>query len=181
MINTSYVSVVIYRRATHFSFSWQSYHLSSPTRFTKNVKNYTKICKFCNIIVEARWDKFFFNLKYNNILSQCCYWSKGYSFESLMAELSPLESYTIYQNVKNDTKIYKIWNIIVEAWWKEILFKFKIQQHPKPVLLFIKGLLIWVAHGRVITFRVLRDLQKTWKNSTKICKFCKIIVEARWD
>ena len=44
---------------------------------------------------------------------------------------------------------------------KQILFKFKVQQHPKPVLLFIKGLLIWVAHGRVITFRVLHDLQKT--------------------
>ena len=49
-----------------------------------------------------------------------------------------------------------------------------------PVLLFIKGQLIWAAHGRVITFRVLHDLQKTWKNSTKICKFCNIIVEARW-
>ena len=71
---------------------------------TKNVKNYTKICKFCNIIVEARWDKFFFNLKYNNILSQCCYLSKGYSFESLMAELSPLESYTIY---KKREKLHK--------------------------------------------------------------------------
>ena len=45
-----------------------------------------------------------------------------------------------------------------------------------PVLLFIKGQLIWAAHGRVITFRVLHDLQKTWKNSTKICKFCNIIV-----
>ena len=46
---------------------------------------------------------------------------------------------------------------------KQILFKFKVQQHPKPVLLFIKWLLIWVAHGRVITFRVLDDLQKTWQ------------------
>ena len=52
-----------------------------------------------------------------------------------------------------------------------ILFKFRVEQHPKPVLLFIKGQLIWAAHGRVITFRVLHDLQKTWKNSTKICKF----------
>ena len=48
-------------------------------------------------------------------------------------------------------------------------------------LLFIKAQLIWAAHGRVITFRVLYDLQKREKNSTKICKFCNIIVEARCD
>ena len=62
----------------------------------------------------------------------------------------------------------------------QILFKFRVEQHPKPVLLFIKGQLIWAAHVRVITFRVLHYLQKTWKNSTKICKFCNIIEEARW-
>ena len=45
----------------------------------------------------------------------------------------------------------------------QILFKFKVQQHPKPVMLFIKGQLIWAAHGRVITFRVLHDLQKREK------------------
>ena len=32
-----------------------------------------------------------------------------------------------------------------------------------PVLLFIKAQHIWDAHCRVITFRVLHDLQKTWK------------------
>ena len=42
-----------------------------------------------------------------------------------------------------------------------ILFKFKVEQNPKPALLFIIGQLIWAAHGRVITFRVLHDLQKT--------------------
>ena len=40
---------------------------------------------------------FYLNLKYSNILSQCCYLSKGNSFELLMAELSPLESHTIYK------------------------------------------------------------------------------------
>ena len=64
---------------------------------------------------------------------------------------------------------------------RQILFKFKVQQHPKPVLLFIKGQLIWAAHVIVISFRVLHDLQKTCKNCIKICKFCNIIVEARWD
>ena len=34
---------------------------------------------------------------YSNILSQCWYLSKSNSFEALMAELSPLESYTIYK------------------------------------------------------------------------------------
>ena len=84
----------------------------------KTWKNYTKICKFCNIIVETRWDKFRLNLKHIYILSQCCYLSKGNSFEPLI--------------------------------------------------------------GRVISFRVLHDLQKTWKNCIKICKFWYIIVEARW-
>ena len=46
---------------------------------------------------------------------------------------------------------------------QQIVSKFKLQQQPKPVMLFIKGQLIWAAHGRVITFRVLHDLQKTWK------------------
>ena len=40
---------------------------------------------------------FYLNLKYSNILSQCCYLSKGNSFELLMAELSPFESDTIYK------------------------------------------------------------------------------------
>ena len=84
---------------------------------TKNVKNYTKIYKFCNIIVEGRWNKFFLNLKYSNILSHCCYLSKGYSFESLMAEWSPFESYTIYKKRDNSIKICKFCNIIVEAKW----------------------------------------------------------------
>ena len=53
--------------------------------------------QFCNIIEEARWYKFFLNLKNSNILSQWCYLSKGNSFEQLIAELSPLESYTIYK------------------------------------------------------------------------------------
>ena len=63
----------------------------------------------------------------------------------------------------------------------QIMFKLKVEQHPKPVLLFIKGQLIWAAHVRVITFRVLHDLPKNVKNYTKICKFCNIIVEARWN
>ena len=98
-----------------------------------------------------------------------------------MAELSPFESYTIY---KKREKLHKQMYILQRHWrgqMIQILFKFKVQQHPKPVLLFIKGQLIWAAHGRVITFRVLHYLQKTWKNSTKICKFCNIIVEARCD
>ena len=44
---------------------------------------------------------------------------------------------------------------------RQILFKFKVEQNPKPALLFIIRQLIWAAHGRVITFRVLHDLQKT--------------------
>ena len=76
--------------------------------------------------------------------------------------------------------LQKTWKIaqnmyIMQHHWRgqmiQILFKFRVEQHPKPVLLFIKGQLIWAAHGRVITFRVLHHLQKTWKNSTKICKF----------
>ena len=51
----------------------------------------------CNIIVETRYIKSCLNFKYSNILSQCCYLSKGNSFERLMAELSPFESYTIYK------------------------------------------------------------------------------------
>ena len=46
---------------------------------------------------------------------------------------------------------------------RQILIKFNVQQHPKPVLIFIKEQLIWAAHGRDITFRVLHDLQKTWQ------------------
>ena len=141
----------------------QSYHLSSPTRFTKKVKNCTNICTFCNIIEEARWYKFFLNLKNSNILSQCCYLSKGNSFEPLMAELSPFESYTIY---KKREKLHKQMYILQHHWrgqMIQILFKFKVQQQPKRALLFIKGQLIWAAHVRVITFRVLHDLQKTWK------------------
>ena len=80
-----------------------------------------------------------------------------------MAELSPFESYTIY---KKREKLHKQMYILQRHWrgqMIQILFKFKVQQHPKPVLLFIKGQLIWAAHGRVITFRVLHDLQKKWK------------------
>ena len=127
----------------------------------QKTKNYTKLCKFCNIIVEARWNKFFLNLKYSNILSQCCYLSKGNSFEPLMAELSPFESYTIY---KKREKLHKQMYILQRHWrgqMIQILFKFKVQQQPKRALLFIKWQLIWAAHGRVITFRLLHDLQKT--------------------
>ena len=44
---------------------------------------------------------------------------------------------------------------------RQILFKFKVEQNSMLALLFIIGQLIWAAHGRVITFRVLHDLQKT--------------------
>ena len=54
---------------------------------------------------------------------------------------------------------------------RQILFKFKVQQQPKPVLLFIKGQHIWAAHVRVIAFRVLHDLQKTWKIPQKYVNF----------
>ena len=50
-----------------------------------------------------------------------------------------------------------------------------------PVLLFIKAQLIWATHRRVISFRVLHDLQKTWKITQKYVKFCNIIVVARCD
>ena len=40
-----------------------------------------------------------------------------------------------------------------------------------PVLLFIKAQLIWAAHGRVITFRVLYDLQKREKIQQKYVNF----------
>ena len=83
----------------------------------KTWKNSTKICKFCNIIEEARWYKFCLNLKYSNILSQCCYLSKRNSFEQLIAELSPFESYTIYKKREKLHKICKFCNIIEEARW----------------------------------------------------------------
>ena len=44
------------------------------------------------------------NLKYSNNLSERCYLSNGNSFEPLMAELSPLDSYTIY---KKREKLHK--------------------------------------------------------------------------
>ena len=47
------------------------------------------------------------------------------------------------------------------------------------VLLFIEGQLIWASQSRVITFRVLHDLQKTWQFHKNFW-FCNIIVEARW-
>ena len=98
-----------------------------------------------------------------------------------MAELSPLESYTIYKKREKIPQKYVKFVHHCRGQMIPILFKFRVEQHTKPVLLFIKGQLIWAAHRRVITFRVLHDLQKTWKNSTKICKFCNIIVEARWS
>ena len=54
---------------------------------------------------------------------------------------------------------------------RQILFKFKLQQHPEAVLLFIKGQLIWAAHDIIISFRVLHDLQKTWKIPQKYVNF----------
>ena len=83
----------------------------------KTWKNSTKICKFCNIIEEARWYKFFLNLKNSNILSQWCYLSKGNSFEQLIAELSPLESHTIYKKREKLHRICTFCNIIEEARW----------------------------------------------------------------
>ena len=68
----------------------------SYTIYKKREKLHKQM-KFCNIIEEARWYKFFLNLKYSNNLSERCYLSKGNSFEPLMAELSPFESYTIYK------------------------------------------------------------------------------------
>ena len=98
-----------------------------------------------------------------------------------MAELSPFESYTIY---KKREKLHKQMYILQHHWrgqMIQILFKFKVQQQAKRALLFIKAQLIWAAHGRVIFFRVLHDLQKTWKITQKYVKFCNIIVEARCD
>ena len=96
-----------------------------------------------------------------------------------MAELSPFESYTIY---KKREKLHKQMYILQHHWrgqMIQILFKFKVQQQPKRALLFIKGQLIWATHGRVITFRVLHDLQKPWKIPQKYVNLY-IIVEARW-
>ena len=90
----------------------------------KTWKNSTKICKFCNIIEEARWYKFCLNLKYSNILSQWCYLSKGNLFEPLMAELSPFESHKIYKNVKNCTNKCTFCNIIEEARWYKFFLNF---------------------------------------------------------
>ena len=53
----------------------------------------------------------------------------------------------------------------------QILFKFKEQQHPKPVMLFIKGQLIWATHRRVISFRVLHDYKKREKIPQKYVNF----------
>ena len=80
-----------------------------------------------------------------------------------MAELSPFESYTIYNKREKLHKNMQILKHHCRGQMKQILFKFKVQQQNKPVMLFIKGQLIWAAHRRVITFRVLHDLQKTWK------------------
>ena len=137
----------------------------------KTWKNSTKICKFCNIIVEARWDKFWLNLMYSNILSQCWYLSKSNSFEPLMTELSPLESYTIYKKREKIPQKYVNLQHHCRGQMIQIAFKLKVEQHPKRVLLFIKGQLIWAAHGRVITFRVLHDLSKTWKITQKYINF----------
>ena len=48
---------------------------------------------------------------------------------------------------------------------RQILFKFEVQQHPKPVLLFIKVQLIYAAHGRVILL-VNDTIFKKSENST---------------
>ena len=98
-----------------------------------------------------------------HLLCQCCYLSKGNSFEPLMAELSPFEFYTIYKKREKLHKHMQILKHHCRGQMKQILFKFRVEQHPKPVLLFIKAQLIWASHCRVITFRVLHDLQKTWK------------------
>ena len=80
-----------------------------------------------------------------------------------MAELSPLESYTIYKKREKIPQKYVKFVHHCRGQMIPILFKFRVEQHTKPVLLFIKGQLIWAAHGRVITFRFLHDLQKTLK------------------
>ena len=88
-----------------------------------------------------------------------------------MAELSPLDSYTIYKKREKLHKHMQILKHYCRSQMKQILFKFKVQQQPMPVMLFIKGQLIWAAHGRVITFRVLHDLQKTWKIAQTYANF----------
>ena len=45
----------------------------------------------------------------------------------------------------------------------QIQFKYKLEKPPRPVLLYIKGQLIWATHGGVITSRVQHDFQKMWK------------------
>ena len=52
-----------------------------------------------------------------HLLCQCCYLSKRNSFEPLIAELSPFESYTIYKKREKLHKICKFCNIIEEARW----------------------------------------------------------------
>ena len=47
-----------------------------------------------------------FKFKVQQHLSQFCYLSKGNSFEPLMAELSPFESYTIYKKREKITQKY---------------------------------------------------------------------------
>ena len=49
-----------------------------------------------------------FKYKVENHLGQCCYILKGNSFEPLMAELQPLESYTIFKKVKIRQKYVNI-------------------------------------------------------------------------
>ena len=46
-----------------------------------------------------------FKFKVRHILSKWCYLSKGNSFEPLIPELSPFESYTIY---KKREKLHKL-------------------------------------------------------------------------
>ena len=50
---------------------------------------------------------FYLKLKWlNTSYASFCYLSKRNSFEPLMAELSPFESYTIYKNVKKIQQKY---------------------------------------------------------------------------
>ena len=90
-----------------------------------------------------------------------------------MVELSALESYIYKRFTKNVTipQKYVILQHHCRGQMIQIPFKLKVEQHAKPVLLFIKGQLIWAAHGRVITFRVLHDLSKTWKITQKYINF----------
>ena len=105
----------------------------------KSWKNCIKISKFCYIIVEARWDRFCLNLKYSNILSQCCYLSKGNSFERLMGELSPLVLDGFTKNVKNHTNISKFCNIIVEARWDKFCLNLKYSNILSQCCYYSKG------------------------------------------